>query len=77
MIDPEIVYSTYLGGTKNGANEFVTQTEITSLTVDSAGNTYVTGETNAVDFPVTPNARQHMERDEQWADEYPCQYACH
>ncbi|HST24155.1 MAG TPA: SBBP repeat-containing protein [Blastocatellia bacterium] len=58
VIDPEIVYSTYLGGTKNGANEFVTQTEITGLTVDSAGNTYVTGETNGVDFPVTPNARQ-------------------
>jgi hypothetical protein len=44
------VYSTYLGG--DGALEFAE-----GIAVDSAGNVYVTGDTNSTDFP-TANALQ-------------------
>ncbi|GEM_PF-3567138 len=44
-----IVYSTFLGG-------FDSKT--TDIAVDSEGNAYVTGETSAQDFPVTPGAFQ-------------------
>ncbi len=40
-----LVYSTYLGGLA-----------IHSVAVDSAGNAYVTGYTDAADFPITPGA---------------------
>lgn len=43
VIDPVMSYSTYLGGSNaDFAN---------AITVDSAGNTYVTGATNSTDFP--------------------------
>lgn len=44
IIDPEIAYSTYLGG--SGTDVGV------SIAADEAGNAYVTGITNSVDFPV-------------------------
>ena len=44
VIDPVISYATYLGGTGLGA--------VTALAVDSSGNLYVAGWTEAVDFPV-------------------------
>ena len=43
IIDPVLSYSTYLGG---GADTFGT-----SIAVDSSGSAYITGSTNAVDFP--------------------------
>src|SRR6266481_5783987 len=43
-----LVYSTYLGGTNSS-----TQTG-TAIAVDSSGNAYITGYTQAVDFPTTP-----------------------
>jgi hypothetical protein len=43
VIDPVLSYSTYLGG---GNDTFGT-----SLAVDSSGAAYVTGSTNAIDFP--------------------------
>ncbi|MGD0009788.1 MAG: SBBP repeat-containing protein [Terriglobia bacterium] len=50
VIDPVLVYSTYLGGSGwDTAN---------AITVDSAGNAYVTGKTSSTDFPVTPGAFQ-------------------
>ncbi len=49
VIDPTIVYSTYLGGS---VADFAT-----GIAVDSAGNAYVTGWTSSLDFPVV-NALQ-------------------
>jgi len=44
IIDPVISYSTYLGGTGMGA--------VTGVAVDTSGNSYVTGWTEALDFPI-------------------------
>jgi hypothetical protein len=41
-----LVYSTYLGGAASSDRGF-------GITVDGAGNAYVTGETNSMDFPTT------------------------
>jgi hypothetical protein len=46
----QVQYATYLGGT--GLNNG------TAIAADAAGNAYVTGFTNAPDFPVTSNAHQ-------------------
>ncbi len=43
VIDPVLVYSTYLGGTS--------QDQANGIAVDSAGNAYITGETDSVNFP--------------------------
>ena len=48
VIDPVLVYSTYLGG----ANDDVGQ----GIAVDAAGEAYVTGFTFSSDFPTTPGA---------------------
>lgn len=44
VIDPVLAYSTYLGGTNNES--------INAITVDAAGNAYLTGSTSSPDFPV-------------------------
>ena len=43
VIDPVLVYSTYLGGTRSELGN--------SIAVDSAGNAYVTGFVSSTDFP--------------------------
>ncbi len=53
VIDPVISYSTYLGGTAQSA--------ITALAVDTSGNLYAAGWTEAIDFPVS-NAIQAVNR---------------
>ncbi len=50
VIDPVLVYSTYLGGSFPD--------EPLSVAVDSAGSAYVTGITCSADFPVTTGAYQ-------------------
>src|SRR5215207_1926106 len=50
IIDPVLVYSTYLGG--NGFDQGY------AIAVDSFGSAYVTGKTAAADFPTTPEAFQ-------------------
>ncbi len=48
VIDPVVTQVTYVSGSRGGA--------LTSMTLDSAGNIYLTGYTNATDFPVTSGA---------------------
>jgi hypothetical protein len=50
VIDPVLMYSTFLGGLLTGAADFGR-----SIAVDGSG-IYVTGETHAIDFPTTPGA---------------------
>ena len=53
VIDPTLVYSTYLGGSN------ITYAAVDTgkaIAVDSAGDVYVTGATSSVDFPVTTGA---------------------
>src|SRR5206468_4027453 len=50
VIDPVLVYSTYLGGSGNDSG--------LGIAVDSAGSAYVTGETTSTTFPTTVGAFQ-------------------
>ena len=50
VIDPVLVYSTYLGGSYGDFGN--------GIAVDAAGNAYVTGYTNSLDFPTTSGAFQ-------------------
>jgi hypothetical protein len=50
IIDPVLIYSTYLGG--SGFDQGY------AIAVDSLGNSYVTGQTAAIDFPITAGAFQ-------------------
>jgi hypothetical protein len=56
VIDPQLVYGTYFGGT--------TETDIHAIKVDAAGSVYVAGATFAVDFP-TKNPLQPTNRHTQ------------
>jgi hypothetical protein len=46
VIDPTLVYSTYLGGSGSGGIE-----QARGVAVDSSGNAYVAGGTDSTDFP--------------------------
>ena len=50
MIDPTLVYSTYLGGSD--------QDQSLAVAVDASGNAYLTGFTGSSNFPITPDAFQ-------------------
>lgn len=50
VIDPVLVYSTYLGGNDSDI--------VFGMAVDGSGNTYLTGETTSSNFPTTPGAFQ-------------------
>lgn len=50
VIDPLLVYSTYLGGSAFD--------EVTAIATDQAGNVYVVGGTNSPNFPTTPGSFQ-------------------
>ncbi len=50
VIDPYIVYSTYLGGSNRDS--------ITDVAVDASGDAYVYGTTGSTNFPIMPGAYQ-------------------
>jgi Beta-propeller repeat/Abnormal spindle-like microcephaly-assoc'd, ASPM-SPD-2-Hydin len=50
VIDPELIYSTYLGGSDLD--------EARAIAVDSAGEAYIAGDTASTNFPVTAGAFQ-------------------
>ena len=50
VIDPTLVYSTYLGGSNSDGG--------LAIAVDASGNAYVTGDTGSFNFPTTPLAFQ-------------------
>ena len=54
MIEPVLIYSTYLGGIGNEDGS--------AIAFDTQGNAYVTGSTQSLDFPVTPGAYQTATR---------------
>ena len=56
VIDPVLVYSTYLGG--SGSADDTYGDSATAIAVDAAGNAYVAGVTTSADFPVTQGALQ-------------------
>jgi hypothetical protein len=51
VIDPVLAYSSYLGGSSQ-------QSVINGMALNAAGDIYVTGITNAVDYPTTPGVTQ-------------------
>lgn len=53
VIDPVLSYSTYFGSDASPTNSY---DAVTGIAVDAEGNAYVTGYTQAPNFPVTPNA---------------------
>ncbi len=55
VIDPTLVYSSYLGGSgKPNASSLITGTgdAVNAITLDASGNEYITGVTTSPDFPV-------------------------
>jgi len=53
VIDPVLQYSTYLGGSTTSGYATIAHSTGISTAVDNAGNEYVTGSTDALDFPTT------------------------
>jgi len=57
VIDPVIVYSTYLGGA-NGPQKGLAESSAAAVAVDGSGNAYVVGATDTSDFPTTSGVLQ-------------------
>jgi len=61
VIDPVIVYSTYLGGSgADSAGAMDTRQVGTPVAIDAAGNAFVAGETMSLNFPTTAGAFQEQ-----------------
>jgi hypothetical protein len=62
VIDPTLLYSTYLGGTGNSGSLIGDFFYTDPIVVDSAGDAYVAAFTNSGDFPVTSSAYQRTNK---------------
>ncbi len=64
VIDPILVYSTYLGGSGAESCSYITGLAFTpgcpAITVDSASNAYVAGSTTSSDFPIPPGGKPYQ-----------------
>ena len=59
VIDPTLLYSTFLGGSAgNGFYGYYNSELATGIAVDASGNAYVAGNTASSDFPITTGAFQ-------------------
>jgi hypothetical protein len=58
VIDPSLVYSTYLGGSGAAQGSSTGGDTSADIAVDAAGNAYITGLTDSPDFPITSGAFQ-------------------
>jgi hypothetical protein len=58
VIDPVLVYSTYLGGSGSGTGTNAKGDRANGIVLDSLGSAYVVGTTYSADFPVTTGAFQ-------------------
>ncbi len=57
VIDPVLVYATYLGGSGGQGGDFAS-----GIAIDAAGSAYITGYTGSLDFPTTVSAYQRVSR---------------
>jgi hypothetical protein len=57
VIDPTLVYSTFLGGSRNNPDS-TGYDEATGIAVDGSGSAYVVGQTASANFPTTAGAFQ-------------------
>ncbi|MGC9197115.1 MAG: SBBP repeat-containing protein, partial [Syntrophobacteraceae bacterium] len=60
VVDPSLVYSTYLGGSGQYGDS------ASAIASDASGNAYVTGFTSSVDFPTTSGGFQTSLRSTEW-----------
>jgi Beta-propeller repeat len=58
VIDPTLLYSTYLGGSAGNVVGSFTYEFAAGIAVDTSGSAYVAGYTRSLDFPTTPGAFQ-------------------
>lgn len=56
IIDPELVYSTFLGGSGGRTSGYGATDTITDVQVHSNGYIYVTGSTRSYEYPTTPGS---------------------
>ncbi len=57
-----LIYSTFIGGSFNSQNFFNLTAQSIGISLDSAGNAYITGNTTATSFPASPDAFQPFNR---------------
>src|SRR5207249_4638482 len=58
VVDPTLLYSTYLGGSAGNQVDNYTNEYATGVAVDASGSAYVAGYTASTDFPTTVGAFQ-------------------
>ncbi|HVE46582.1 MAG TPA: IPT/TIG domain-containing protein [Acidimicrobiales bacterium] len=61
VIDPVLVYSSYLGGSGLSFGTNKGEDRVTSVAVDAGGHAYLTGSTTAIDFPTHPPEQAYQD----------------